>query len=334
MAGGNVTSEGVTTGDLMLAGGTILETGTVGADLAAAGGTVTVLGPITGDARIGGGTVVLQSSIGGDLLVLGGQISIGGVGIKGDATILGGTIHIDAPIAKTLIVRGGKVFINAPITGNVDIDAETVTLGKNAVLSGDVSYSATKEFTKEDGAVVRGQVHFTPKAAAAPSTPHSNSILALSFVWILGTFLTLLVCSMIVGLLFKRYCLEVVSRASTQPLNEFGRGVITFIVLPIASVLLLISGIGIPFGLLGLIACAAFCIMTWIVSPIAIGSIVYGYFSKQAYDITWQTILLGVFVCLLLSVIPFVGWLIQVVVGAIVLGALVGIKLDIAKQWR
>lgn len=331
MAAGSITSAGVVHGDLIIGGGNIVITGDVKADIIAGGGNVNILSNIGDDVRVGGGTVVVNGKIGGDLITGGGQISILGSGIGGDAVIGGGNIRIDAPVAGNLLVGGGNVYINAPIGGNVKIEAEKITLGKNAVISGNLAYRSSEEMVKEAGAIVKGRVDFEPLIKKSVSPKIFAAVFSAFLLW---KFFALLVCGLVIGLLLRRYSNEIVALAVKRPLLELGRGVITLIVMPVASIFLLITLVGIPFGIAGLLGFVIIMIFSWIITPIIIGSIVYRYFSKKALEISWKTILLGVFLYMLLGFIPFIGSLARTLLILLSLGVISGLKLRVLKEWR
>lgn len=334
MAGATVTSAGSVAGDLIAGGGSLVVSGDVGEDVLIGGGNVTILSTIAHDVRVGGGNIVIQGRIGGDLIGGGGQFTVGGPGIAGDVVIGGGTVRIDAPVAGNLRIGGGNVYINAPITGTVDIKADTVTLGSGAVISGALNYTASKELIKESGAVVTGPVHFElHPGKVAPAEP-AVAFAAILSLWVLMKFLTLFVCALIVSLVFRHYSKDVLARASGRPLSEMGKGLIVFAALPVASVLLMVTIVGIPFGVLGLMGFAAALLWAWIITPIFLGSMVYGYFSKKDPEITWKTVLLGAFVYSIIGMVPFIGWLAQFLIALIALGVIASIKTQIVRQWR
>jgi len=331
IAGGSVTSAGVIVGDLLAAGGSVVVSGDVGADANISGGNITILSNVADDLRVGGGTVVVQGKVGGDVIIGGGQVTVGGSGVGGDVVIGGGTVRIDAPVAGKMRIGGGTVFINAPITGDVIIDADRVTLGSAAVISGNLTYTATRELTKEQGAVVRGQTKFTERVKPNVS---AKALVALFSVWVLGKFLVLLVCALAVGLLFKRFSKEAVAKAAQYTFPAFGVGALTLVALPALSVFLLATVIGIPFGIIGLLGFAAALIFTCIISPIILGSAIHHFFSKREWEISWKTILLGTLVYSVLGLIPVLGWLLQALIGLLSLGVIAMIKWEIVKQWR
>ncbi|MCC7160710.1 hypothetical protein IT399_03260 [Candidatus Nomurabacteria bacterium] len=333
MGGGSVTSAGSIKGDLITGGGNILISGDVGGDLMAGGGNISIISDIGDDVRVGGGTVVLSGKVGGDLIVGGGQVNISGAGIGGDAVIGAGNLSIDAPVEGNVYIGGGNVYVNAPIGGNVKIEAEKVTLGSSAVISGTLTYKAKNELTKEAGAVVKGEVKFEPiKNKNKNISPLAlKAIFSAVIVW---KFFALLACALLVGLMLRKFNKEIAQFAVKRPFFELGRGVLVMVAMPIISILFFVTVVGIPFGVAGLLGYALIMLFVWVISPIVLGSVLYSYLFKKEIEISWKTILLGVIVYSLLCLIPFVGWLVQMLLMFITLGSLVALKLQIAKEWR
>lgn len=335
MAGGSVSSAGSVNGDLVAGGGNILINGPVSADLLAGGGSVTILGDVAGDVRFGGGQIVIQGAVLGDVIGGGGQVSLTGSKIGGDVAIGGGQITIDAPVAGSVRIGGGDVRINAPITGNVIVQADTVTLGPKAVLSGVFMYTAGKKATMENGAIVKGETKFTERASGATKTGVAAGLAAFFTLWLLAKFFMSLVGAFALAYFFHRYARELVATAATQPLLEIGRGAVVMIVLPIASVILLATIVGIPLGALGLLSFAVLMVFTCLAAPIVTGAIVHKWIWKPAgYVVDWKTILLGAAIYFILGLIPFLGWIVKLGIVLLTLGAVINIKWSVAKEWR
>lgn len=330
LVGGNVNSAGTITGDLIVGGGNVVVSGAVSGDLMVGGGNVTVLGTVGDDLRVGGGTVVLNGRVAGDLVVGGGQVTVAGPGIGGDVLAGVGTIRIDAPVAGDVTLGGGDIYINAPIQGSVKFTGEKLTLGAGAVITGTLTYSSPKEAVIEPGAVVRGETVYTP-TKQKDNGKKAMGIISLIF---LGKMLATLACALVIGLIFNRYAREVAENAGSKPLLELGRGFLALVALPIASIILLVTVIGIPLGLLGLVAFVGMMIFVSIMTPIVVGSLVYRFFSKRDYEVTWLTILIGVVVYSVAGLIPFVGWILCFAALLITLGGMIRIKWNGAKNWR
>jgi cytoskeletal protein CcmA (bactofilin family) len=333
MAGGTVVSAGSAEKDLLVAGGTVLVSGPVSDDLFVVGGNITVSGQVSGDIRVGGGNIIISDNILGDALIGGGQIILSGKLIGGDAVVAGGVVRIDSEVKGNAKIAGGEIYINAPIEGNADIKAEKLTLGPNADIKGNLKYEATQAVTIEEGGKVRGETIFT-ELKGQDGSKKIKMLGFLTFIFV-AKFLMLLTASLLVGLIFRRYSKELVEKATVNPLKELGRGIITLIVLPILSVILLVTIIGIPLGILGLLSFVMLLIFASIITPIFLGALVYKWISRRSsYIINWKTILLGTVVCSLLCLIPFVGWIAMCVSLAITLGASLNIKSQVVKEWR
>lgn len=329
IAGGNVTSAGALGADLIAAGGTVLVSGDVAADLAAAAGSVTVLGNVGDDVRAAGGNILLRSEVGGDVVLAGGQLNIGG-SIAGDLLAGGGAVRVDAPVSGNVRIGGGDVYLNSAISGNVEVYTDKLTLGKGARIAGSLTYAAGKEATMEEGAVVSGEVTFNKRER----TVSVGGIVAIISLALIATTLSQLAAALLLGLVFRRYAVRLVETAAAKPLLEVGRGLIICIVLPVASLMLLWSLIGIPLGILGLLIFAMTIVFLWIMTPVLLGSFAYRSFFGGEFDVNWKTILLGVFVYALLGLIPIVGWLAQFILMLLTLGAVAKMKWEIAKEWR
>ncbi|MBI2612834.1 polymer-forming cytoskeletal protein [Candidatus Kaiserbacteria bacterium] len=329
IAGGNVSSAGTLGADLIAAGGNVLVNGSVGGDLIAAGGSVTVLGDVADDVRAAGGNILLQGKVSGDAVVAGGQITIGG-SVGGDLLAGAGTLRVDAPVSGDVRIGGGDVYLNSTVTGNVEVYAEQLTLGSGARIRGNLIYTAAKEATMEDGSAISGETTFKKRER----TVSVGGIVAIISLALIATTFAQLASALLLGLVFRRYAVRLVELAAAQPLFETGRGLVVFIVLPVASMMLLWSLIGIPLGILGLLAFATTIMYLWIMTPVILGSFAYRSFFGGDFDVNWKTILLGVFIYALLGIIPIVGWLAQFILMLLTLGAAAKIKWEIAKEWR
>lgn len=332
MGGGNVTSSGTINGDLLAGGGTITVSGKVSGDIAAGGGTITITSEVTDDIRAGGGNITLQGRVGGDVVAGGGTVHIGGPGVGGDVVVGGGSIRVDAPVSGKIMVGGGDVYLNSTINGNVEVDADKLTLGSGAVLNGNLTYSSGREVITENGATVKGQTVFNKRQDVHKDRQAVAAIVSGFILWKLAA---LLVAALVVGLAFRRYAREITERVVNNTWSELGRGVAVLILMPITSVILLVTVVGIPLGIIGLLTFVVTMMVMWILSPIVLGSILSRYFFKhESHRITWQTILLGAIVFSIIDLIPFIGGLFNFALMLTVLGAALRLKWSIARDWR
>lgn len=333
IAGADVDIFGAVTGDLLGAGGNLFVEGAVGGDATLAGGTVTVTGAIADDLRVAGGDMTIRGTVASDIIAVGGQIRLAGERVGGDVRAVGGSIRIDSPIEGDVRLAGETVMINAPIAGMVDIDAGEIVLGERAVISGDFTYRSPQEARMENGAQVLGHVEYTPQSGRRGVTP--EGVFAFVSVWLLGKFLMVLVGALLLGLVFNRYSKEVTMVAFARPVREWFTGLLTVIALPVLSVALLATIVGIPVGILGLLGFVMLLIFSSFLAAILFGSLLHRLIYKPlSYEVSWRTILFGTLAYVLITSIPVIGWVVCLIFLLLSLGAMLRVKWRVAQAWR
>src|SRR3989344_8590290 len=208
LVGGNVSSAGRVNGDLAIGGGTITVSGPVSQDLLMGGGNIMIAGDVGGDVRGGGGNILINGRVGGDVVLAGGSVQIAGGGVGGDVLSAGGSLQLLAPVGGSMQLAGGEATINSHVRGNVQFKGNKLTLGKDAVIDGNLDYSAKAEATVEAGALVKGKTTFEPLKAASTTPGISvGGIIAIVSLFFLGKFLATLIFALALGLFFRRYTL-------------------------------------------------------------------------------------------------------------------------------
>ncbi len=243
----------------------------------------------------------------------------------------GATIHTD------LANFGGNVTVAGTVGGDITTFGGNVTLADTAVINGAIT-SMGGNVQRASGAQVRGGINssgntpFAPPIAPiaplqpAPPTPFNPFARIFNFRFdILGGLVTALAFAALGALvvIFAPNATKRVSEAAqAKPFNTVGVGCLTMIVLPILCLLLFITVIGIPIGLLlGLVSAVA-----WIFGSIGIG-LLAGEKILQAFKardiLPVVAVVLGVLVLMVVGQVPIIGWLISFIVGMIGLGAVV-----------
>lgn len=330
LAGGSVISSAAIPGDLSAAGGTIVVQGVVGGDVLAAGGNVSALGDIKDDARIAGGTIVVSGAIGNDISVAGGQITITSSKIGGDALLAGGTIELSAPVGGSVRISGGAVTIDAPIAGNVEVHAQSLTLGSKAVIAGNLTYEAPKAAVMHEGAHVKGKTAYTPIVNVSEGPA---AAVALFSIWVIAKLASLVVCALIMFVVFKRYVSLLARDVAAQPARFAWRGFVSLVVIPAAAFVMFLTVVGVPLGVVAIGGYVVLLVFSWILAPIAAWALVEKWWFKRTPSLTWQHVIYGALIYVLVGLIPLVGGLIKFVVMLMALGAIIEKKREIATEW-
>lgn len=331
IAGSSVSVTGTIIGDLFSAGQSVLISNQVSQDLFSAGNNVVITANVGDNVKIVGNTVFIQGNVGGDAMIGGNQITISGGQVGGDLLLGGNSINVEASVRGKARIAGALVYINSTVTGDIIVDATQLKLGPKAVISGNLTYRSPNEMSKDSEAKILGIVSYESKAVRNESRP----IKAFISFWLVMKVLMMLILVFLMGTMFRRYSVEAAETAFKSPWAALGKGFVTVIILPVISILLLVTVVGIPLGILGIISIVALSILSCALTPIFIGSLLYRWLTKKTnFEVNWKTMLIGVAAYIILWFIPFVGGAITSLFSLAAIGTAISLKLQMIKELR
>lgn len=333
VAGESVTIEGIINGDLYAAAGNIKISGTVNGDVIAAGGMLEITGEIKDDVRIAGGNINIQgASIGDSLTVAGGNVNVEEGSTVGGGMLFGaGSININTDVTRGVMGGGGSVKIDGSVGKDVYVGAEQLTLGPNADVAGDLTYSAEKEARLLKTATVSGRVrHILPsqkKVTAEITKPELAETVGKKFKFglKLWSYLSALVVGGLVLYLFRKPSQQIVSSLEKNWLANLGWGFILIIIALPAFIMLMITGIGLPLAvILGLLFVIDLYLSKLVVG-MALGRKLESFLPKQKISV-YLSFALGLAFYYLLSSLPILGGFVKLMALLLGLGALFSYK--------
>jgi hypothetical protein len=131
------------------------------------------------------------------------------------------------------------------------------------------------------------------------------------------------VSTLVLGLLFlyllPRYTGSAVAALRQRPWASLGIGFVAFVVTPVASVILLITVLGAP---LGLMAAALFLVAIYaarVFVIIRVGAALFAWMGKPVREV-WALVI-GLVIYSIVTAIPFLGWIVTWAVVLFGLGA-------------
>ncbi|MBT3230403.1 polymer-forming cytoskeletal protein [Candidatus Uhrbacteria bacterium] len=332
VAASMVTVSAPVSSDVFVAGASVNVTSDVSEDLFAAGSQVIITGDIAGDARIGGSSVIIGGNIGDELFAAGSLVQVTSE-VQGDAHIGAAAVIIDGTIHGDLVLGAGSAIINGTVLGNVVAYVDEITIGSGAQIDGILTYHTDEEVDFGDANI--SEVVFVESVAATNVKSDfglddiSGPLSALSSLALFIKFLGILVISMIVGLVWPKTASLIADRSTKKFAISLMTGLVTVIVVPVATILLLISAIGWPFATALAPAACLLTIIATAYTGTVLGNVIIRMFKKQSNTaITWYGILLGVVLMSLLTLIPIIGWLAVCIVYVTVLGSILGLLYD------
>ncbi len=326
VAGGNVVVSNTIDGDLFVVGSMLFVSAKVDQDITLAGGTIIVSGASGEDIRVGGGNITIGGNFSGELMLAGGQIIITpDTQIKKDSYIAGGGVTFNGKEEGDLTIAAGTVFINGTIEKNLKIkNAKEIKIGSGAVIKGNLEYFALSEAVVENGAQILGVTtfHKIEKAGAfKKSGAVFGSLFGLFTLLSLAKLLMILTVAYLLWYIWRKDSNDVVQLAKSHFGRSLLKGFLFLVAVPVAVIISIVTIIGVLPGIFGLLLYGAILILGAPFAVLFTASLI----AKNRADFKWFHILLGAVVMMVVSIIPFVGWLAIFIVYLAALGALLGI---------
>jgi len=332
-AGKSVTLSGSVKGDAYLAAGTIDIEGTVEGDLIAIGGVVNIRGTVLDDVRLTGGQIIISGDIKGNLTVAGGSITLtDSAKVIGSLVSAGANIKIFGSIGDDAIIGAKNLTIGNRVGGNLKAGAGEIILTSNALIAGDFAYFSKSKAEIQEGAQVRGEMtHKIPTEKPQLFSP--AQILSLGF---LAYFVLSVLSALIVGLLLIRFYPNFVNQTvdiiKVKSLNSLGIGFLAVIIIPIICLILIFTVIGIPLGIIIMLSYLIYIYLTKIFVSLFIGRGFLQFFGSSPKS-GW-TLLVGLIIYVILTSIPFIGWILNIIFVFLGFGALLIYYKQIYKKLR
>lgn len=340
VAGGTVSINKPIAGDLAVAGGTVTVTDTVMQDILGAGSNVILSGYVGDDVRCAGGTFRLSNDVAGDVIVTGGTVSIeNGATIGGNLIVSGGEVVINGEVMGRLEgacgeltlngkvngdveCRAGKIFINGTIVGNSILAANTLELGSKAIFNKDVTYWNKEGSVDFGNALHGGQARFDSSLEwESGKWVYLGFASVMVLLWYLGTALLMI---SLMQYLFSRTFKRAADTVKNASVKSLGIGVLFLVGVPAAIFVSFVTLVGIPLGVLALIAYLAILLLgTVIVSLLTTHWINNTYYSSKWSAGRIIFIAFAAFICLkLASLTPFIGPLIMLLLACMAIGGI------------
>jgi cytoskeletal protein CcmA (bactofilin family) len=347
---------GTVEGDLIAAAGSTIVSGSVGDDLIVAGGaTLLEEGAVVTDDLLAAGYSLEASQgtrVDGTLLFSGYQALLAGA-VAEDVQVAAAGLSVRGQVGGDLAAQvGGRTNVplfdplfflpGRPRVPNVPLG---LTLGPDARIEGDLRY------TSEDAAVVApgqvgGQVFQNVPERDEPGLIRISPLRAL-LNWVVDQIrrlVSLLLVGLLLTLLLPRFIRALAAQLEANPWGSLGRGVLILIAVPAAilvflglvGLLALLLGIvtlgGLAFyigalalALAGLVAVALGLAVTYlskIVVAYWIGRYLLERGSANPGESAVGPFLVGLVIVVVLTAIPLLGWLVNLIITLFGLGTL------------
>ncbi len=318
-------------GDLLAGGMYLTVEKSVGEDLTLGGYNLKISGSVGDDVRLIGGHIEIRGSVAGDVAAFGGNVRILG-DVAGDVIAGGGNIWIDGNVQGSLDAQGGNIVIAGTIGQNAIVAASRLTLSSTALLKGNLIYTSNRNAEIAEGAQIAGTLKREPGSRAAvlwkltsvlanhlPEEPQNWKEWKTGFpLWFrillrVSSFISLLIAGIVILIVYGRQANMVADRIVSSPWKTLGWGLIVLICVPIVALILCVSIVGLPVGLVAIATYLVFSYVSRVYVALVIGRGILDRVTKQDVRIIWPLIV-GLLIITILSSIPFyVGWIVRII---------------------
>jgi cytoskeletal protein CcmA (bactofilin family) len=246
---------------------------------------------------------------GEDRVVIEGPVTIGAGQRAGDVVVAHGDVTVAkrGEITGDLVVASGKVRILGTVKGDAISIADRAVLGPRARVGGDLRYGDKKP-TVPSGASVGGDV----KRVDIGKATGGLGLAAGAAIW-LAVSVSAFLLGVLLLWLFPRAGTAVFEVAGARTGAAIGFGLLAFLLLPILGFVLLVTIVGLPLGMLLLLALGPIYGIAYTASAWALGRRMLGPERNR-----FLAFLAGLAILRVLALIPILGGLVWF--GATVFG--------------
>jgi hypothetical protein len=247
-----------------------------------------------------------------DQIVLSGRLVIEQDRTVDSAAILNGPAFINGTVREDVFVLNGDTEISGTVRGDAVVLNGDVVVRSGAEIGGDLLTSGSPQI--EEGATIRG-------STGDVATRFDFELVGFAgrFAWWLGYTVSVLILGLLVLAVGPRLDEAVRGAIRGRLGSSIGWGIGLFFLVPIASVILLFTIVGIPLGLFVLLALALIYTVGYTVATIGVGGLVMKSSSR------FVAFLVGWVILRALALIPFVGGLLWLLASAWGLGLLAAV---------
>ncbi|MGZ5598184.1 MAG: hypothetical protein ACXWG3_16180 [Usitatibacter sp.] len=283
------------------------------------GSKVEISEPTKGPLLIAAGHVLVNAPVNGNVRLAGGRVDVAGT-VDGDASLAGGSITVTGEVKHNVQAAGGHIRIDGTVGGDVSVGGGKLELGPNARIGGKVKFYGG-EMQRDPAAQVVGAVEHVHRSGHHREFTARERLVS-GWFWTLGL---MLMAAIIAGALpgpSERMAQELRER----PWMTLLLGFVALASIPVAAVLIMITIIGIPIGIAGLLAYIVLLFTGYVWLSVVLGGLILERVKPEtAARTAWRVgaAMVTMLAIALLVKVPFAGGLVKLAVLACGVGMIV-----------
>jgi len=321
--GNNIEISGKVNGDVYVTGLQVYVDGEISGDLIVAAGSVDLEGTVAHNLRVIAGQATINGTIGRNATVLAGNAQFMKSGkVLGNVVCTSANVDLGCYVGGDVTVAASNLRISGAIDHDIDAYVGQLRLTSRAEVGGDIEYKSNTTAFIDEGAIIKGKV------TLHPSLVHHlikggflhGLLIGSRIAGLLMNFLYTFAIGLILIKIYPRKLESTLYALNNSPLKCFGFGLMLLILLPLVSLILLMTILGIPFAL----------------TLLALN--VIGFYTAKVFSIFWisnkfcakvrlkknalTSYTLGLVLYFLITSIPIFGFIVAFVAMVFGLGAI------------
>ena len=224
----------------------------------------------------------------------------------------------------SISAKADRLHIAGEIEKDVDIQAQSVHIASTAHIKGNLKLCCSRETQIDPEAIIEGNVEDIPPKCKTEKVSKwtKASFYIFKLIW--------LIAAIIIGVLaiklLPKLTQKIVGEAQ-QYWKSLGIGFLASIFTPVASIIIAVTVVGLPLGLLSLTLYAALLYLSTIFVGIVVGMLILRSF-KTPFEVSLLALVIGLLILHVLFQVPYLGMVVRIVTLLLGLGIIVsgGIK--------
>ena len=307
--GSRVVISGHVTGDVVAAGEVVRVTGIVDGSVMAAGREVVVSGEVGGSTRAAGQRVTVSGPVGRNVTVAGAEVVVvESAEVGRDLHAAGGTVVVEGTVRGRAEMRGPNVEVGAKVGKGLYVEGRRIVLRPGARVEGDVAYRSETEISVDPAAAVGGMVTRLPQREGGEGA---------SLVWRAMMFLMVLLFGLVGIAAAPRVFVGAANAMGDRWWYNLLLGLGMLVGAPVAGVLLSVTIIGLPLGIVMLFVWGLALVFSGVPVAVFVGRWLMG---RRGARSPYLGLLVGLVAVALVASLPYVAAMARLAIALLGMG--------------
>ncbi len=270
--GDSVEISGEVNGDVYVLANQIVIDGKINGDVIAAGGSLDISGIVARNVRCIAGQVLISGNIGNNVTVVAGNAQLLVPATVGNNVVItAGNVDLSSKIGADATIVASNLRISSYIANKLQAYVGQLRITSRAHINGGVDYRSSTIAWIDQGAVIQGQITHHPSLVheLVKGTWIQSLLVGGKVVAVLMNFVYTLVVGIILIKMFPKNLESALHVLKVSPWKAFSWGLMLLILLPLASLILLMTILGVPFALT------------------LIAANIIGFYTAKIYSVFW-----------------------------------------------